>query len=299
VTTHDESSANDRSELDDLLSRSSLANPGPQDVLTQDEQVLAFVPDERRTADLVRRVLEIMELDQPALPAVPVRRSTPAPRAASTGRFPPRVQRVASLSEAERTIAGLVAAGLTNPQICGRLGLSPHMVNYHLRHIYQILGIQDRAQVAAALRRDPQSAESATQATREGLVRRPAGLAAPDLGRGPITSTPSATPDRWDRLSTAERRIARLVNAGLTNKEIGRSLFLAPATVTWYLKTAFRKLQISSRVQLAVVAAAHPNEPTPSPNDDHAAGSISMSQQTSSSGLTDDLDPGKGAPTTS
>jgi DNA-binding CsgD family transcriptional regulator len=85
----------------------------------------------------------------------------------------------------------------------------------------------------------------------------------PDRTNNPAARAPAGTPDRWDRLNPAERRIARLVNAGLTNKEIGKRIFLAPATVNWHLKNAFRKLQITSRVQLAVVAAAHNDEPNP------------------------------------
>jgi DNA-binding CsgD family transcriptional regulator len=90
-----------------------------------------------------------------------------------------------------------------------------------------------------------------------------------DRTRNPTVRTCTTAPsDRWERLNPAERRIARLVNAGLTNKEIGKRIFLAPATVNWHLKNAFRKLQISSRVQLAVVAAAHPDEPDLSSGDE-------------------------------
>jgi len=53
------------------------------------------------------------------------------------------------LTEAERAIARLVGAGLTNQQIARRLELSPHTVNYHLRKIFHRLAIHSRAELAS------------------------------------------------------------------------------------------------------------------------------------------------------
>nr|WP_307818820.1 AAA family ATPase [Streptomyces sabulosicollis] len=51
-------------------------------------------------------------------------------------------------------------------------------------------------------------------------------------------------------LTAQELRIARLVAAGATSKEVGIQLFLSPRTIDAHLRSIFRKLSISSRRQL-------------------------------------------------
>jgi sigma-54 dependent transcriptional regulator, acetoin dehydrogenase operon transcriptional activator AcoR len=53
-----------------------------------------------------------------------------------------------SLTEAERSVAELVAQGFTNREAAARLFLSWHTVDTHLRHIYAKLGITSRVQLA-------------------------------------------------------------------------------------------------------------------------------------------------------
>ncbi|MFI9011985.1 LuxR C-terminal-related transcriptional regulator [Actinosynnema sp. NPDC053489] len=60
--------------------------------------------------------------------------------------------------------------------------------------------------------------------------------------------------EEWGALSGAERDVARLVGAGLTNRQVAKQLFLSPHTVNYHLRGIFRKLGISSRVELARVA---------------------------------------------
>jgi two-component system, NarL family, nitrate/nitrite response regulator NarL len=58
------------------------------------------------------------------------------------------------LSPREREILELIAAGEMAPGIAKRLGLSPATVRTHLQHLYEKLGVSDRAAaVAAAMRR--------------------------------------------------------------------------------------------------------------------------------------------------
>ena len=58
-----------------------------------------------------------------------------------------------ALSAREREILVLTAEGLSAPDIARRLYLSPTTVKTHLQHLYDKLGVSDRAAaVAAAMR---------------------------------------------------------------------------------------------------------------------------------------------------
>lgn len=59
---------------------------------------------------------------------------------------------------------------------------------------------------------------------------------------------------REDPLSDRDRRILRLVEEGLTNKEIGAALNLAPGTVRNYLNEATTKLDASNRIEAFRIA---------------------------------------------
>jgi DNA-binding CsgD family transcriptional regulator len=58
-----------------------------------------------------------------------------------------------SLTRSERAVAELVSEGLTNREIAGRLFISPHTVNTHLRHTFQKLDVSTRASLASAVSR--------------------------------------------------------------------------------------------------------------------------------------------------
>ena len=51
-------------------------------------------------------------------------------------------------------------------------------------------------------------------------------------------------------LTSQELQIARLVQQGLTNPEIGTRLFLSPRTIEWHLRNIFGKVGATSRRQL-------------------------------------------------
>jgi DNA-binding NarL/FixJ family response regulator len=54
----------------------------------------------------------------------------------------------------------------------------------------------------------------------------------------------------WESLTEAELGVARLVADGLTNREIGARVFMSHHTVDSHLRQIFRKLEISSRIEL-------------------------------------------------
>jgi DNA-binding CsgD family transcriptional regulator len=59
-------------------------------------------------------------------------------------------------------------------------------------------------------------------------------------------------------LTTQELRVARLVASGLSNREAAEQLYLSPKTVEYHLASAFAKLGVSHRHQLA--ARIHPRQ---------------------------------------
>jgi DNA-binding NarL/FixJ family response regulator len=52
-------------------------------------------------------------------------------------------------------------------------------------------------------------------------------------------------------LTAQELQIARFVADGLSNRDVAARLFLSPRTIDFHLRNIFRKLEISSRVELA------------------------------------------------
>ncbi|MGO9977443.1 MAG: response regulator transcription factor [Solirubrobacteraceae bacterium] len=56
----------------------------------------------------------------------------------------------------------------------------------------------------------------------------------------------------WGSLTRSELAVAELVAEGLTNREIGKRLFISPHTVNTHLRHCFRKLDVNTRSALAV-----------------------------------------------
>nr|WP_315493994.1 response regulator [uncultured Rhodoferax sp.] len=80
-------------------------------------------------------------------------------------------------------------------------------------------------------------------------------LASPAADTLPPVASPQ--PGLADALSAREREILLLVAHGDSNKLIARQLDIAETTVKVHVQAILRKLQLSSRVQAAVYAAAH------------------------------------------
>jgi DNA-binding NarL/FixJ family response regulator len=80
-------------------------------------------------------------------------------------------------------------------------------------------------------------------------------------------STPPARPVcGWDSLTGTEQAVARLVAEGLNNGQVAARMYISTHTVAHHLPQAYRKLTITSRVELAriVIEQAGPiNRPGP------------------------------------
>jgi DNA-binding CsgD family transcriptional regulator len=53
-------------------------------------------------------------------------------------------------------------------------------------------------------------------------------------------------------LTLRERRVAKLVARGRTNREVAEELSLRPKTVEWTLTKVYRKVAVRSRTELAL-----------------------------------------------
>ena len=65
----------------------------------------------------------------------------------------------------------------------------------------------------------------------------------------------------WDSLTDTERSISDLVSEGLSNQEVANRKYVSMHTVAFHLRQVFRKLGISSRVELARIVIEHAGPP--------------------------------------
>jgi two-component system nitrate/nitrite response regulator NarL len=79
---------------------------------------------------------------------------------------------------------------------------------------------------------------------------------APKEEAGALAPEPAAVDAALESLSGREREILGLIARGDSNKLIARELDIAETTVKVHVQHIFRKLNLSSRVQVAVYAAA-------------------------------------------
>jgi DNA-binding CsgD family transcriptional regulator len=61
----------------------------------------------------------------------------------------------------------------------------------------------------------------------------------------------------WESLTDSELATSRLVAQGMTNQQIAGQLFISTHTVAFHLRQVFRKLGITSRVELTRIAVEH------------------------------------------
>ncbi|HXV92265.1 MAG TPA: response regulator transcription factor [Pseudonocardia sp.] len=97
-------------------------------------------------------------------------------------------------------------------------------------------------------------------------------LLSPRATRALVEAFVAAPPHRPDQarlavLTAREREVLALVGRGLSNADIGRLLFLSPATVKTHVNRAMAKLDARDRAQLVVIAyetgLVRPGDPGP------------------------------------
>jgi DNA-binding CsgD family transcriptional regulator len=79
-----------------------------------------------------------------------------------------------------------------------------------------------------------------------------------DLSPAPDPEPP-ARESRPFGLTDREYQVVKLVGQGLTNAEIGRTLFISAKTVSVHVSSIMRKLGVSTRVQASTIAARNRN----------------------------------------
>jgi DNA-binding CsgD family transcriptional regulator len=123
-----------------------------------------------------------------------------------------------SLTARERQVAEAVAAGASNREVASALAMALRTVECHLADIYTKFGVDSRVQLAVVL----------------------ANRAADTLGA------------EWLSLTEAEKDLAALVGAGMSNRLAASQLYLylSPKTVEFHLGRIYRKPGVTSRCQL-------------------------------------------------
>jgi DNA-binding NarL/FixJ family response regulator len=71
---------------------------------------------------------------------------------------------------------------------------------------------------------------------------------------------PAPEDERLAVLSPRERAVLELIGRGMTNREIGKELYLSEKTVKNHISRLLSKLGVERRVQAAVIAAQHEHQ---------------------------------------
>ena len=130
------------------------------------------------------------------------------------------------LTDAERSVAELVAAGYTNREAATTLFLSPHTVDYHLRHIFRKLDIESRIQLARIVEQNQYATSTDAADTVRAIIQDGYGgvdelslgeVARPEPAEDEVlvrVRAASVHPDVW-HVVTGRPAVLRLMGAGV------------------------------------------------------------------------------------
>lgn len=133
---------------------------------------------------------------------------------------------------------------------------------YSAAGLFREIGASSAADVAeqwAALSGPTPPPEQAISASEKALHRATSAPAEP-VHTADRRLVEENQPDWARTLTEREREVARVIAAGATNREAASQLFVSVRTVEVHLTSIFRKLEIGSRVELAVVVSQAPLE---------------------------------------
>lgn len=117
-----------------------------------------------------------------------------------------------------------LARGLSNTEIAAQMGLQPSTVRSHLRKISRENGVSTRAGIVG-------------YACRRNLLT---SIECGGRSRKPLTGR--------------QEQVLEAISIGLTNKEIGRKIYLAPDTVKCHTRRLCKALGVTTRAQAVAVA---------------------------------------------
>lgn len=80
------------------------------------------------------------------------------------------------------------------------------------------------------------------------------------LARTAPTARSARPVQGWQALTTTEKKVARLIAAGHTNRSAADQLVVSAHTINTHLTSVYRKLAVNSRVQLTHIALSHPDD---------------------------------------
>jgi DNA-binding NarL/FixJ family response regulator len=149
------------------------------------------------------------------------------------------IARTANEAGSQREAARLFAAAQAMRQRTGETRFAVHQADYETWVAAVREAIDDKDFQAAWAEGAALSADEA--------------IAYAQRGRGERKRPASG----WGSLTPTELDVVRLVQEGLSNKDIGTMLFISPRTVQTHLTHVYTKLGLSSRMQLAHEAARH------------------------------------------
>jgi DNA-binding NarL/FixJ family response regulator len=161
------------------------------------------------------------------------------------------------LSEREREVLELIAAGLTNAAIAERLSLSLKTVRNHVSAVLGKLQVGTRTEAIVRAREAglgaPAPGPPPRAPGRSRLV--PPGMAASVAAPAHQAQPARRSVDEAGLLTAREREVAGLLGQGGSNREIAEALVISERTVEAHIASLLAKTGLSSRVQLALWAA--------------------------------------------